>query len=234
MQKRQMFTLIELLVVIAIIAILAAMLLPALNQAREAAHQTSCLNNMKQYGLVLAFYANDQQDFYPPSIRNGKGVNKVLYDNNYLKVSDMKLIRCPSTIATRIRNNSLIDGVNYGSSIVPNLYVMPNAIPDTSSWTYVKFGSPYHKKISGFRSPSDVMAVGEYMTCGWDSDDTLVTWDTLFEMHDATALSNKLNWNHKNGKTILYLGGNAKKLILTGVPTAEFKKKELWGTVEDL
>ncbi len=232
--KHRMFTLIELLVVIAIIAILASMLLPALNRARESARQTSCLNNMKQYGTVLNFYANDQNDYYPPSIRNNKGINKVLYDYGYLKVGDMKLIRCPSTLPTRIRSTSLIDGNNYGSSVVPNFYVMPNAVAQTGSWTYVKFGSPYFKKIALFKNPSKVMAVGEYMTCGWDSGPTLVTWDTLFEMHDVTALTNPLNWNHQNGKNILYLAGNASKMVISNVPVATLKKKELWGTSEDL
>ena len=59
------FTLIELLIVIAIIAILAAMLLPALNNAREVGKKIKCLANFKQLGSSVTMYLDDSQEFYP-------------------------------------------------------------------------------------------------------------------------------------------------------------------------
>lgn len=123
---RSVFTLIELLVVIAIIAILAAMLLPALNKAREAAKSSSCQNNLKNISLAVIFYQDTFDDFIPTLNRsfNVWSLNgmQTLTNNGFIHFSlsqsrmsggqqGVKWTKCPSY-------GSFHSGTNYGLNLL--------------------------------------------------------------------------------------------------------------------
>ena len=122
--KTKIFTLIELLIVIAIIAILAAMLLPALNAARESARVTSCASKLKQIMLATTLYADDNKGYFPDN--TGWGYDAQIAEHFAVRNDTMyegrrgKHIKCPSSNAPTAgtRSYSIIvsrwDGVNRG------------------------------------------------------------------------------------------------------------------------
>ena len=139
MKKTRGFTLIELLVVIAIIAILAAMLLPALQSARERGRRGSCVSNLKQIGTALMQYAQDYREKMPNgncrksatdagahavTLADGDLGLEVLRANEYL--ADYGVFTCPSsTVSAEDGTDSLSYGLNLAYGYIPG-YVAGN------------------------------------------------------------------------------------------------------------
>lgn len=218
------FTLIELLVVIAIIAILAAILFPVFARARENARKASCLSNLKQIGLGILQYAQDNDERVvrgwtgnagyeasDPNANGGTGKYKWM-DSIYPYVKSEQIFNCPSHGANPYRYFKNLTGAstsNYGSYAQNNTYwgmsgtpASPGSGDGTNSPSLASFALPA-------TTVQTVEGLGDY-EFAWQDVNAQPSIDTTASPRRLYTVSER----HLDRTNALFCDGHAKSVKL--------------------